>query len=551
MGTAGVTLGGVVKVHGDDDQPIDGPQRLVLLASLLRQHPDAIVSAFDGDGHSMPRPDEIHFQQQAVPARSPLDLLAARSRPGLFEAWERAKSLGASSLAVELVDGSLAVCHMVDVRQSHGVLIGIMVADTPLDLALARADREQVVPRTGRFDKDDQAIIRFADARICQILGYEPTDLIGMRSLGLIHPDDQQRAVEAWRDMVTSPGLTGRLRARHLRGDGSWLWMELTNHNLLGEEERCVVTEMIDISDEMGAFETIRQREQLLTRLAEALPSGVLHVDRQRNVVYSNERFQRLIGSATARTVDDLLAAVVLDDCPTLSDAIDGVLGDGADADVTVRLSGEAERLGRRCAVAIRALTDSEGEPVGAVLCLDDVTESFELRAELERRATVDELTGCLNRAAVLEDVETSLSHNAAGTPGTAVVFLDLDGFKEVNDTFGHLAGDRVLASAACRLRGAMRDHDVIGRLGGDEFLVLLPAIESVEASMGIAARLGAALAEPLESIDDLPARIRSSIGVAWSDSPSIGADALVAAADRAMYESKALHVCAPVLAVL
>lgn len=105
--------------------------------------------------------------------------------------------------------------------------------------------------------------------------------------------------------------------------------------------------------------------------------------------------------------------------------------------------------------------------------------------------------------------------------------------------------------SAACRLRGAMRDHDVIGRLGGDEFLVLLPAIERVEASMGIAARLGAALAVPLDPVDDLLISIRSSIGVAWSDSPSIGADALVAAADRAMYESKASHACEPVLAVL
>ena len=136
------------------------------------------------------------------------------------------------------------------------------------------------MPKTGRIDKDDVAMIRFADERICQILGYEPDDLVGTRSLDLVHPEDHVRAVDAWMEMLAAPGRTTRLRRRHRRKDGSWLWMELTNTNLLEQAEACVVTEMIDISDELVALETLRQREQLLTRLAEALPSGVLHVDR-------------------------------------------------------------------------------------------------------------------------------------------------------------------------------------------------------------------------------------------------------------------------------
>ncbi len=540
-------------MHTTDDtaQPIDTATRDGLLATLLLQHPGAIVSAYDGDGRPEGLPEGLHLSRHVFSIRSPLELVAGSSQPGLFESWEQAKLLGAASLEVELVDGTRATCHIVDMRHRHGALIGVMAGDGPMNVTKALGLEPDVMPKTGRVDKDDLAIIRYVDGRICRILGYEPSDLIGKRSLGLIHPEDQQRALGAWRDMLASPGLTTRVRARHLHGDGSWIWMELTNNNLLAEPERRVVTEMIDISEEMSAVETLRQREQLLTRLAEALPTGVLHVDRRRNVRYSNSRLHRLLGTTPSSTVADQLAAVHPDDRPVLSNALDGVLAGGGDADVEVGVRVAGARLTRRCAIAIRALTDSDDVTVGAVLCIDDVTESLALRTELERRATIDDLTGCLNRGAVLEELQRSLLHNAAGTRGTAIVFLDLDGFKEVNDTFGHLAGDQLLSSAARRLCGAMRDQDVIGRLGGDEFLILLPGIRGVEAAMTMAARLGDSLAEPLEVVMGLPTRIRSSIGVAWSDSSTISGDALVAAADIAMYVSKASRACEPILADL
>jgi diguanylate cyclase (GGDEF)-like protein len=351
--------------------------------------------------------------------------------------------------------------------------------------------------------------------------------------------------------MLASPGIGSRVRARHRHKDGSWVWMELTNNNLLGRPGGRVITEMVDVSDEMSAIETLRQREQLLSRLAEALPTGVLHVDRHRSVRYSNSRLHSLLGTAPSQKVDDQLAQVVSTDRAALSHLLDRVLGGGGDADVEVGVQIEGQRLARRCAIAIRALTDSDDVTVGAVVCVDDVTESSTVRTELERRATVDELTGCLNRGAVLEELQRSLLDNVPGARGMAIVFLDLDGFKEVNDTFGHLAGDQLLSSAARRLCSAMREEDVIGRLGGDEFLVLLPGIKGAAAAMAMAGRLAEALAEPLEAVMGHPTRIRSSIGVAWSDSPMTSGDALVAAADVAMYASKAARACEPVLAGL
>src|SRR5439155_20058487 len=128
--------------------------------------------------------------------------------------------------------------------------------------------------------------------------------------------------------------------------------------------------------------------------------------------------------------------------------------------------------------VSLRPLTDDIGRVSGAIGCLSDVTDSVQLRRTLELRATVDKLTRCLNRAATLELLDLLLSVRAIGD-GVAVVYVDLDQFKAVNDCFGHATGDAILAEAARRLRNAVKDADAVGRLGGDEFLVVCPGVAS------------------------------------------------------------------------
>ena len=107
---------------------------------------------------------------------------------------------------------------------------------------------------------------------------------------------------------------------------------------------------------------------------------------------------------------------------------------------------------------------------------------------ELERRATFDALTGCYNRGAILELLERELAREDGA--GIGVIYVDLDKFKPVNDTLGHAAGDELLAGVAERLRELTRREDDVGRLGGDEFLVLLPDIRSSEVAMRVAERI-------------------------------------------------------------
>ncbi len=154
----------------------------------------------------------------------------------------------------------------------------------------------------------------------------------------------------------------------------------------------------------------------------------------------------------------------------------------------------------------------------------------------LAHQATHDELTGLPNRRTVLEQLERAVRRMEAGElDQLAVLFCDLDGFKPINDRLGHQAGDEVLRIAAARLRGCVRSGDVVGRLGGDEFLIVSPHADSSD----LRARVEAVFANPLQVAQE-EVRLGVSIGVArtTAGTPTTG-DGLVAVADEAMYEVK------------
>jgi diguanylate cyclase (GGDEF)-like protein len=165
------------------------------------------------------------------------------------------------------------------------------------------------------------------------------------------------------------------------------------------------------------------------------------------------------------------------------------------------------------------------------------VTDRVQLHRELEVRASVDKLTSCLNRAATLERLGRTIATPNPTGQGNAVVFIDLDEFKSVNDRFGHAAGDRLLVAAAELLQRAVRDCDYIGRLGGDEFLVICPGVDSSVQAVSVAERIATALKATVD-VGPGEVELRASVGVAWT-TEALHADTLIAQADSAMYESK------------
>ena len=184
-------------------------------------------------------------------------------------------------------------------------------------------------------------------------------------------------------------------------------------------------------------------------------------------------------------------------------------------------------------------ILDESGTYIGTLLVYRDISERKRLEAELQRRASTDELTGLLNRRELLDQLEQLLSNPERRRSGEqlALLFCDLDLFKEINDSLGHAAGDLVLRRVAERIRRSIRSDDLAARMGGDEMVVVLRSVADLEAAVGVADTLAAAIRRPIISAD-VQVVITASIGVTLAR-PAEAVDALMARADIAMYEAK------------
>ena len=169
---------------------------------------------------------------------------------------------------------------------------------------------------------------------------------------------------------------------------------------------------------------------------------------------------------------------------------------------------------------------------------LVDTTDQKMLEAQLLHDALHDPLTGLANRVLFADHVERALASRRRGRTKVALLFLDLDDFKVVNDTLGHRAGDRLLIEVAHRLTEATRDGDIAARQGGDEFTVLLDRVHGVDDAVASAERLAASLRQPIE-LEGLNISITVSVGIALASDEN-AADDLLAHADAAMYAAKA-----------
>jgi len=502
--------------------------------------------AIGSDGIFVPMPAQIPVANGCLIEghSSALELVVAEDVEIVIKFWESTLKTKTGHCEVHLSKDPThpVTLHFVDATDKYGVFLGFITGYREIE-AGTEAVEPGVRPRFCAIQKNGIAVITKIDTAFTRMLGWTSDEIVGQRSLHFIHPDDQMRAITNFVDCLSARGEGRRVRLRHRHRNGSWVWFELTNTNLLNDPEHAyIATEMIDVSDELAAQEALRASEQLLRRLTEALPLGIVQIDATRKILYHNERLTQIIG-CSAPTIDDLLSSVAEGDREALDTALLAVLGDGLDVDV--ELSFRPDDGARRCSLNMRPLTSENGEVSGAIISIADVTERVRLRQELEIRATYDALTGCHNRSSILERLEhLLLSPRAAGT-GTAVLFIDLDDFKAVNDTFGHAAGDELLRRTGECLLAAGRAGDAIGRLGGDEFLVVCQEVATPERALEIAQRIAGALAEVVPGPDRVhPA---ASVGVAWSNTIE-DADMLVAVADSAMYQSKREGMGRPVL---
>jgi diguanylate cyclase (GGDEF)-like protein/PAS domain S-box-containing protein len=538
--------------------------------SLLREHPEALVCGLSSNGLIVPLPGGVALRGQvAIEGRAVPDVVVAADRRTVFDLWQRVQEDGAVQGRVRLLSkpSRWMTLHFLDIREAVEVLLCVILPSK--DVAELGDDEDELPPAPPRFAtvrEDELGKVLGCDDAFAQMFGYTTEEVIGKSVLDQIHPDDQGRVVEGWLAMI-STRHDQQTRLRRRRKDGSWMWVDTTLHNFLNEPGRNhVLVEMIDVSAEMAVQEALQEREELLRHLLDGISDGLLHFDVERNVLYHNARLLQILQTAPDAGPDALrspaaaaggvgeresspsarsLLSTLTEEAETLFEAaLSCVLDEGIDQDVEVEFV-LATSEPRRALMCIRALLRQSGEVSGAITSVVDVTDSTRVREDLEKRATFDALTGSHNRSSILGALELELEREDG--PKTGIVYVDLDGFKAVNDTLGHAVGDKLIVLIAERLREVSRGADDVGRLGGDEFLVLLRGIPSPEVAMRVAHRIAAALSKDF-LLPSGPLTLRASVGVACADAKTITAEGLVESADAAMYASKDQGAGLPVL---
>jgi diguanylate cyclase (GGDEF)-like protein/PAS domain S-box-containing protein len=351
-----------------------------------------------------------------------------------------------------------------------------------------------------------------------------------------IHEADRARVV-AEKESAYTRGEALRHEYRMRAKDGRVLWVEDVSVRVEPPDGGPAFRQgfALDVTERRDADDALRRAEARYRTLVEQLPLAVYidRVDRWSSNIYTSPQVEAMLGYSVEEWVDNKGLFVHMlhpEDRERVLAALERSHATGDPLVIDYRLQA---RDGRIVWVhdESRIVADvTTGEPVLQGYLLD-VTARMEAEEQLRHQAFHDPLTGLANRALFTDRVEHALVLRS----GVAVVFLDLDDFKAVNDSLGHLAGDALLQAVALRLTGALRPGDTIARLGGDEFAVLFEEAGAAIGAADVAERVIAALQEPFD-LDGREVFVTASIGI------GVGEDAeeLLRSADVAMYRAKA-----------
>jgi len=373
------------------------------------------------------------------------------------------------------------------------------------------------------------------------VLGYT-LDRLGSHVGEFLHPDDLPSLFEVVGRARSIPGYRDRIQIRARHADGSWRMLDVaifqvnepTDSHLVGR----AVLRVRDITDEAvwtGAA-PVEGADRFLS-LAEALPMGILSADPRGWVVFCNEATEEIFNLPAEQLVGHGWERLIHpDDRSEVISAGTEVIRSAQPQQVMFRIQ---TGLFIRWAAA-RFVPLGPDQPTGWIATVDDVTDRRRAESELAHQATHDPLTGLPNRVLLEDRLQQACARLHDSAEAVSLLFIDLDGFKSVNDTFGHTIGDQVLIEVARRLRRIVRSVDTVARLGGDEFVAFCEALPEREVRE-VVQRLHDAIGIPL-MINGDAIRVGASIGVEATRDPQATFDDLLARADQAMYREKRLN---------
>lgn len=328
--------------------------------------------------------------------------------------------------------------------------------------------------------------------------------------------------------------------------DGAVRWLQITTRRLNGPGQLpcAVVATFVDVTPRVRLERRLQAAVGDHRALVDGLFEGVVFQDREGTIVASNAGAEAVLGLTTdelrgRQPTDSRWRAVRDDGSPWPGEEHPAMIALRTGEPQLMRIMGvHRPGVGRRW-IQVNALPqrDADGWVTGVVTSFLDVTEQRDAERRLAHLADHDPLTGVLNRRGLDRALRLQLAHGRRYGTGGAVLVLDLDRFKVVNDTLGHDAGDRLLVEVADVLRDTTRASDVVARLGGDEFAVLMPMGDAASAD-GAARAIATSVAAHLSAGDGPVGDVTCSVGVAVLDGEH-DPTTVLARADEAMYRAK------------
>ena len=386
---------------------------------------------------------------------------------------------------------------------------------------------------------DDKLRIFFANKRYADFFGFDPADIVG-RYLREVVGEDAYGEVEGYFAQVLQGHPVTYQRTHKLPGGESrYLEVKLLPH--IGDQGKVLGCYAVtaDISAHKKAEQALRDSAEKLRLFADNVPAITVSWDENLCCRFANKAFAVVFGLAVEDVIGkhlwELYGAEVYREVEGHFAQV--LRGHPVTYQRTHKLpSGESRYL----EVKLLPHIGDQGKVQGCYAVTTDITEHKLAQERIQRVAHHDSLTGLPNRMLFNDRLGQAISLARRDSRQFALFYLDLDKFKAVNDTAGHTAGDELLQAVAARIRREVRESDTVARVGGDEFTVILPGITRREEAETVARKIIAALVAPFQldsqtqSVD-----IGTSIGIALYPSDAQDADALIKAADAAMYGAK------------
>jgi diguanylate cyclase (GGDEF)-like protein/PAS domain S-box-containing protein len=407
--------------------------------------------------------------------------------------------------------------------------------------------------REGLTQVDNDGILQFVNSRFCEMVGYEREELLGRNIDFLLDSDDDAAMLRSKRDQRKG-GLSDQYEVRVRRKDGRTIWVEIGGAPVTDAEGRIVGSIGVhsDITERRAAEVALRESEARYRLMAENSTDLITRATLDGTILYASDASRSLIGFEPSEIVGRRVRELIHTEDREEVRQLTRLIHDAGPTTFSYRVQRKDGSLVWFETTSRSVRNERTGELDEIVSVSRDISERRRNEEQIEFQAYHDALTGLPNRWLFRDRLTVALAQARRLKKPLAVMFLDLDRFKLVNDTLGHTLGDELLKAVAYRLKSVLREEDSIARMGGDEFTVLISDLGDADDALTIAQKLLDTVAQPMR-VEGHDLYITTSIGVALFPDDGDTADVLLKNADQAMYRAKesgrsAVQLCTPAM---